>query len=561
MQLAKAIIHNFRSIKDAEFEVCDYSLLVGENDAGKTNFFCALRAFYEEGGFKYKHDRDYPKFPVDDDESWVELHFNTTADEQDTLKEEYKSSDGLLKVRRYFASKERVKSKQSNIYAYESGVLAENHFYGAANVSSSKLGSMIYIPAVSKVEDSLKTSGPSPFRDLINLVMKKAMASSDSFSKLTEAFNLFNADFRVEESAGLSIERIKDEINRELEDWDVGVDIDVSPVTPDDIVKNLLKPHIQDSKLGGERVDISSFGQGLQRHLVYTLIKLSAKYSDKKIPSKKVFNPDYTLILFEEPEAFLHPSQQEVLYNSLVEVAGGEDQQVMVSTHSAQFVGKRVASLPSVCKLHRMDKETTCGQITCGELDHVLNENLVAARAFGNDQEPDFDEQVQVAREAIKYFLWLDSERSSLFFARHVLVCEGPTEKVFFDYLADTDWHFLRKNRVYVLDSIGKFNIHRFVNLLSQLKIPHSVIFDGDADRGRHAKWNQIITGSKTAYTTGLYQFDVDLEAYLGVEKPQGNRSDLKPLNMITQFVEGSIPNAKIEKLKQIILNISELAE
>ena len=561
MQLVKVIIHNFRSIKDVEFEVCDYSLLVGENDAGKTNFFCALRAFYEEGGFKYNHDRDFPKFSVGDEESWVELHFNTTADEQDTLKDEYKSPDGVLRVRRYFASKERVKPKQSNIYAYEGGELAENHFYGAANVSSSKLGSMIYIPAVSKVEDSLKTSGPSPFRDLINLVMKKAMASSDSFSKLTEAFNLFNAGFRVEESAGLSIEGIKDEINRELKDWDVGVDIEVSPVTPDEIVKNLLKPHVEDNKLGGKRVDVTSFGQGLQRHLVYTLIRISAKYSDKKIPIKKVFNPDYTLILFEEPEAFLHPSQQEVLYNSLVEVASGEDQQVFVSTHSAQFVGKRVDSLPSVCKLHRLDKETTCGQITCGELNNVLGENLAAARAFGEDQGPDFDEQARIANEAIKYFMLLDSERSSLFFARHVLVCEGSTEKVFFDFLADSDWRFLRRNRVYILDSIGKYNIHRFVNLLSQLKIPHSVIFDGDENKNYQATWNQVIADSCTKYTTGRYQFESDLEDYLGIEKPDSRRSDLKPLNLIIKFAGGSVSNAKIEELKSIILNISGLTE
>ncbi len=276
-------------------------------------------------------------------------------------------------------------------------------------------------------------------------------------------------------------------------------------------------------------------------------------------PHKKVFNPDYTLILFEEPEAFLHPSQQEVLYNSLVEVSGGDDQQVFVSTHSAQFVGKRVASLPSVCKLHRLDKETTCGQITCGELDNVLGENLAAARAFGEDQNPDFDEQVRTANEAIKYFMLLDSERSSLFFARHVLVCEGPTEKVFFDFLADSDWRFLRTNRVYILDTIGKFNIHRFVNLLSQLKIPHSVIFDGDEDRKHHATWNQVISDSRTAYTKGIHQFESDLEDYLEVEKP--DRRDLKPLNLITKFAEGNVANAKIEELKSIILNISGLTE
>lgn len=38
-------------------------------------------------------------------------------------------------------------------------------------------------------------------------------------------------------------------------------------------------------------------------------------------------------------------------------------------------------------------------------------------------------------KEAIRYSLWLDTERSSLFFADMVLICEGATEKVFIDYL------------------------------------------------------------------------------------------------------------------------------
>ena len=47
----------------------------------------------------------------------------------------------------------------------------------------------------------------------------------------------------------------------------VGLDIEVTPIKTDDLVKNLLKPHIEDQKLNGQRVDIGSFGQGLQRHL------------------------------------------------------------------------------------------------------------------------------------------------------------------------------------------------------------------------------------------------------------------------------------------------------
>ena len=158
MKLRKVIIHNFRSVLDATFEVSNYSLIVGENNSGKTNLLSALRVFYENGGIKFDKNRDFPKIDTADNESWMELHFHTSNEEQDSLKDDYKSHDNLLKVRKYFLSDEgRVKAKQSNIYAYENGSLSENNFYGVANVSSSKLGSIIYIPAVSKVEDTLKT--------------------------------------------------------------------------------------------------------------------------------------------------------------------------------------------------------------------------------------------------------------------------------------------------------------------------------------------------------------------------------------------------------------------
>lgn len=140
-------------------------MLVGENNVGKTNIFTALRLFYEDN-LKYQKEIDFPKLDTDE-ESWVELAFETTEDEQESLKDEYRSQDKILKVRRYFQSKDRaVKTNQSNIYAYESGKLSQSLFYGARNVSMAKLGSIIYIPAVSKTDEAVKLSGPSPFPHL-----------------------------------------------------------------------------------------------------------------------------------------------------------------------------------------------------------------------------------------------------------------------------------------------------------------------------------------------------------------------------------------------------------
>ena len=39
--------------------------------------------------------------------------------------------------------------------------------------------------------------------------------------------------------------------------------------------------------------------------------------------------------------------------------------------------------------------------------------------------------------EAVKHFLWLNPDRSSIFFANHVLLVEGPTEVALINKLSE----------------------------------------------------------------------------------------------------------------------------
>jgi len=45
MKIKSIKIHNFRSIKDTEFMLNDYNVLVGANNSSKTNILTALRIF------------------------------------------------------------------------------------------------------------------------------------------------------------------------------------------------------------------------------------------------------------------------------------------------------------------------------------------------------------------------------------------------------------------------------------------------------------------------------------------------------------------------------------
>ena len=85
MKIREIALHNYRSIKDAKFYVADYGLLIGANNSGKTSMLDALRNFYEKD-IKFDPQRDLPKFPTDDKESWVEIEFEMTKDEADSIK-------------------------------------------------------------------------------------------------------------------------------------------------------------------------------------------------------------------------------------------------------------------------------------------------------------------------------------------------------------------------------------------------------------------------------------------------------------------------------------------
>jgi len=578
MKIKQIEIHNFRSIKSAKFKLNDYSLLIGENNAGKSNVFRVLRIFYEDN-LKYDEKADFPKFQTDDNESWIEIEYKTNTDEQKTLKDEYKNENGILKVRKILKTQDTkfkplIKSNQSNIFAYEKGELSTNYFYGAKNISQSKLGKVIFIPEISKVDDNLKMSGPSPLREMINFVVKKVITKSDSFNKLNESFEVFNNEFKSETKDDFSIDELEKDINKEIESWNINFGLNINPIKPTDIVKNLVSHYVQDGNLDNKTVSINSFGQGLQRHLIYTLLKLSTKYVDNsKTDTKKEFNPDFTLILFEEPEAFLHPSQQEKININIQILSEEENQQILITTHSPIFVSKNISFLSSLIKVKK-ENSSKLFQIEKEQIDLLFEDNNGLFEHFKNLLEnPDIKEslkkkimryslanegddiELKLEQEKFKYSLWLDSERTSLFFAKKVIICEGASEKVFIDYLLNNKWLELKNQNIYILDSLGKFNIHRYMNLFKYLGINHSVLMDND-DNDTQEIVNYFIESNKNEYTNKIKLFEKDLENFLGIETPP--RKDLKPLNIMYQYSKGNIPTDKIEELKEMLKNLVE---
>ena len=131
------------------------------------------------------------------------------------------------------------------------------------------------------------------------------------------------------------------------------------------------------------------------------------------------------------------------------------------------------------------------------------------------------------------------------------MVCEGASEKVLLNHLIgeEESWHKFLGEHIYILDSGGKFNMHRYMNLFGLLGISHSVLIDKDKNSTVQTIVNDFLDKQKNEFTVALDCLDDDIESFLGVPKTKDRW--LKPLNLIRCYRGGRISQEKIISLRQ----------
>ncbi len=567
MKLARISIHNFRGIIDASMAFHPYALIVGANNSGKSTIIDCIRAFYEKDGFKFKKESDFPLKGAVDQESWVELTFSLTDEEHDSLKEEYKTAKKALKVRKYFQTDEKLhdgKSAAGSILGYKTdGALSNEPFYGAKNVQSGKFGDLIYIPAISKVDEHTKLSGPSALRDLITNIMSDVVEASDAYKALTDSVTTFADGVRgIETEDKRSLSSFENDLNELLAPWQTNFNLKFTAPSTAEIIKSMLGWDIRDNHHEKPQ-GVEYFGSGFQRHFIYSLIQLGAKYVPQKVSKKaKDFAPSLNLLLFEEPEAFLHPPQQEDLARNLITVSEVADWQIVCSTHSAHFVSRNAMRIPSIIRARRADGVVSTFQIDEAQWDNIIDANRAiqqVAAKYPRVQKTMQADDLMPEMESVKYFLWLNPDRAGMLFAQHVLLVEGPSETALINRLLD-DGKIALPQGTYVLDCLGKYNIHRFMNLLSSLGVVHAVLHDDDNHANEHQELNQLVADSKNAdLTRSVITIPNDLENYLGVVPP--GSSHRKPQHLLYCYATHQIDNAKLRGFCELVQSCFAMQE
>ncbi|MGO4530111.1 ATP-dependent endonuclease [Paenibacillus sp. 2TAF8] len=173
----------------------------------------------------------------------------------------------------------------------------------------------------------------------------------------------------------------------------------------------------------------------------------------------------FPVLAIEEPEAHLHPAMQHQFLKFLLKNKEEKKvRQIFVSTHSTHITSS--VSLDEMICLHNEDGETSVGY---------------PGKAFQNNEK---------SKKYVQRFL--DATKSDMLFAQKVILVEGLAEQLLFSTLARYEGFSLEENHVAIVNVGGRFFDH-FLNLFSSTN-PYSInkkiacITDRDPERKEKKK-------------------------------------------------------------------------
>lgn len=509
MRIETIEINNWRSINHLIASFDDFAVIIGQNNHGKSNIISSLLFFFG----KIKPDKQ--DFLDSDLPAYVELKFSNLDGNDRTTFKKYLSNDNSIKVRKilnsdlkfsyhgYFElpseewlnpansgnytsrdsisetplidfvpeggriTKAHVEQAQTDYIVANSAdlefdyTLEEGNFLGLKTVAQGIFGDVFFIPAVKSANDELKLNGSSVFSDLYAKVLNKLAETNQTYlnakrqvNQLVSILNKTNQDGEDNADRPEELNIFEQNIATELGNWNTTIEVEVTPPNIDDIFKVGTQIWIND----GVRTDVNRKGNGLQRALIFALIKSYANIirQENSLPNEEGINrqaSDSSYFIIEEPELYLHPQAQRDLY-SILKTLSENNNQVIVTTHSNSFVDISEYKSLIIAKKENVVEGTTIKQCT-------------------SDLFSEMDE-----RRKLNLIYWINPERSELFFAKKVILVEGQTDKTIIPFLSKSLSIF--RNDYTLIDCGSKDNMPLYLKLLNGFKVKYIVVYDRD---------------------------------------------------------------------------------
>lgn len=332
----------------------------------------------------------------------------------------------------------------------------------------------IYIPAVKDLADDIKTTESTPFGKILAILLQAVE------SKLPDAQRLFeelNAKLnRVQQPDGTFVDGRLDEvklIESTVEKYvrESFADVELRITIPPPELKTVFSSARIYANDGVNGL-IDSKGDGLRRAIVFSILRsyveLKAKLAPVATPVEEPAHaaepaqpqvkpaPASYLLLFEEPELFLHPKAQHILFDALRVFA--KEHHVLVTTHSPMFFGP--GATETFVKLRRTSDTT------------------LAPKPFTQVQPVDLSDMT--ARDQFQIICF--ENNNAAFFADTVVLVEGDSDYLLMPHIArtlDPSWEVAKRPIVFARIT-GKGNIRRYREFFSRFGVRVAVIADLD---------------------------------------------------------------------------------
>ncbi|MEH6695002.1 MAG: AAA family ATPase [Hyphomonas sp.] len=368
-----------------------------------------------------------------------------------------------------------------NEVEYDEPALGETQALGFQSNLLSKLPRLYLLPAITDYSNEIdRRSSSTVFRQLMGHLSDRIIKTDPRYSEFEDALNklrsLLNvpADPEIAEGQGRlgalgSAEESLTGIVGKLMPGVKGIQLEVTIEEPKELFSRGVTMKVDDGVL----TDVLDKGHGLQRSVVFGLLQMLIQTSRENDAEDD--EDDRPIILcIEEPELYIHPQCQRLIFNVLKNfagVTGGEEiegtDQVLYTTHSPAMIDVGFYERVAIVRKDSLEEGTVARQCQSGALG-------------------DLDE-----RKGFKLLTSFSLKHNELFFAKEIILVEGQEDEIAVIATAR------KLGRVLDLpDEIGlavvvtqnKESIPKFQKILNAFGLRYSVLLELDGHAEAHDK-------------------------------------------------------------------------
>ena len=373
MRIASINLNRFRNFKSSVISFNGNSLVIGANDVGKTNLFCAIRLLL---------DRSIPETELEPKES--DFHIDAKGNHADQLAitiklEDIKEDAVISRLKGY------VSDKGESFISYHASreSLTSSLFIGHSKHELEEIESRYYLKSIHfKYVESNRDLGSFIRRERRNLLKisknsrddDEKKADNTREGKIKKMLDLINASI-----AKLSyVEKATDSLNTELQELshhNAGFAVGLEAKSVD--FSKFLDQLTLGASTGGVSVGLG--GDGRNNQILLALWKAKSEVEHD-------LEDEAIIYCIEEPEAHLHPHQQRKLASYLTDKLSG---QVLTSTHSPHITSEFAPD--SIVRLLEKAGETHAASMGCSNcIDEAWKKmgyriSVIPAEAFFSD--------------------------------------------------------------------------------------------------------------------------------------------------------------------------------